>query len=74
MATTNFSQIASGRLSLPSIGGPDNLPYRRLTVVSGDQAWGNRDALGYNDHNGPVALWHEGQYRMLQHLAQAGLQ
>ena len=66
MYTTNLSQIASGRLSRASSGGPANLPYRQLTVVSGDQAWGNRDALGYNRNDSPVALWHEGQYRMLR--------
>jgi hypothetical protein len=63
--TTSLGQIAPGRLSLQSAGGPEDLPYRQLTVVPGDQSWGNRDALGYNDHNSPVALWHEGQYRML---------
>jgi hypothetical protein len=66
MYTTNLSQIASGRLSRSSSGGPGDLPYRQLTVVSGDQAWGNRDALGYNRNDSPVALWHEGQYRMLR--------
>jgi hypothetical protein len=65
MYTTSLSQIAPGRLSLASRGGPSNLPYRQLTVVSGDEAWGNRDALGYNRNNSPVALWHEGEYRML---------
>lgn len=66
MFTTSLSQIAPGRLSLQSSGGPNNLPYRQLNVVSGDQAWGNRDALGYNRNDSPVALWHEGQYRMFQ--------
>lgn len=64
--STSLSQIAPGRLSMQSSGGPSNLPYRKLTVAPGDQCWGNRDALGLNDRNSPVALWHEGQYRMLQ--------
>jgi hypothetical protein len=64
--STSLSQIAPGRLSMQSAGGPSNLPYRKLTVAPGDQCWGNRDALGLNDRNSPVALWHEGQYRMLQ--------
>ena len=72
MLTTNINQIAPGRLSRASIGGPGNLPYRQLTVVSGDQAWGNRDALGDNRNTGPVALWHEGQYRMLRTWLQLG--
>jgi hypothetical protein len=63
--TTNVNQIAPGRLSLASSGGPSNAPYRQLTVVPGDACWNNRDALGNNNHSSPVALWHEGQYRML---------
>ncbi len=77
MFTTSLSQIASGRLSRASSGGPGNLPYRQLTVFPGDQAWGNRDALGYNwaknsdagwgiPGAGPTVLWHEGEYRMLR--------
>jgi hypothetical protein len=63
--TFNVNQIAPGRLSLASSGGPANTPYRQLTVVPGDACWNNRDALGYDNANSPVALWHEGQYRML---------
>jgi hypothetical protein len=63
--TTKVSQIAPGRLSLASSGGPSNTPYRQLTVVPGDACWNNRDALGANNASSPVALWHEGQYRML---------
>jgi hypothetical protein len=70
--TTNVNQIASGRLSMASRGGPGNGPYRQLTVASGDQAWGNRAALGYDRDDSPVALWHEGQYRMLNSWVRLG--
>jgi hypothetical protein len=70
--TTNVNQIASGRLALASNGGPGNAPYRQLTVASGDQAWGNRAALGYDRDDSPVALWHEGQYRMLNTWVRLG--
>ena len=72
MVTTKFNQIAPGRVSLASSGGPGNAPYRRLTLASADQAWGNRDALGYDNNNSPVALWHEGQYRMLNTWVRLG--
>jgi hypothetical protein len=65
MNTFHVNQIAPGRLSLASSGGPGDAPYRQLNLASEDQAWGNRDALGYDNANSPVALWHEGQYRML---------
>jgi hypothetical protein len=65
MYTTKVGEIASGRLSLASSGGPANTPYRQLNIVPGDACWNNRDALGNNTNSSPVALWHEGQYRML---------
>jgi hypothetical protein len=72
MYSTEVNQIASGRLSMASSGGPGNSPYRQLTVASGDQAWGNRAALGYDRDDSPVALWHEGQYRMLNTWVRLG--
>jgi hypothetical protein len=70
--TTKVNQIASGRLALAPSGGPGNAPYRQLTVASGDEAWGNRAALGYDRDDSPVALWHEGQYRMLNTWVRLG--
>ncbi len=43
--------------------GQGNSYYRRLTVLDGDDYSGERCELGRNDHNGPVAFYHEGQRR-----------
>jgi hypothetical protein len=81
--TNSVNQIADGRLSLQSSGGPNNLAYRKITVQPGDQNWGIRDALGYNWNNasdagwgiagpGPTVLWHEGEYHELTTWVQLG--
>ena len=39
--------------------------YRRLTVLDGDDFYGERCELGENDHNvGPTVFYHEGQQRI----------
>ena len=39
--------------------------FRRLTVIDGDDFWGERCELGLNDHRtGPTALYHEGERRI----------
>lgn len=39
-------------------GGPDGGPFRRMTVVDGDDHWGERAELGYNSRlNGLGAPW-----------------
>lgn len=77
--TGNFADIRSGRLAHFDTGGPDNKPYRELTVHPEDVNWSAaRDALGYNwwdpaddggypslPHPGPTVLWRDGQRRML---------
>lgn len=48
----------SSRASWFPGGGPDNGPFRRLTVLDGDNAWGERAELGYNSRlNGLGAPW-----------------
>lgn len=68
--TFKVDEIAPGRLSrVLGAGAPygpsGGLPYRTLTVQPGDQAWGNRAALGYDNANSPVCLFHEGEERQL---------
>jgi hypothetical protein len=81
--TNSYNQIASGRLTRQSTGGPSDLPNRHITVNPADQNWGIRDALGYNWNNasdagwgipgpGPTVLWHEGEYRELTTWIQLG--
>jgi hypothetical protein len=41
-----------------------NSAYRRLTVVDGDDVYGERCELGFNNWSGPTALYHEGQRRV----------
>jgi hypothetical protein len=39
--------------------------YRQLTVLDGDDFYGERCELGRNDHNtGPTVFYHEGQHRV----------
>jgi hypothetical protein len=48
----------SSRASWYASGGPNNAPFRRLTVLDGDDAWGARAELGYNSRlNGLGAPW-----------------
>jgi Polysaccharide lyase len=48
----------SSRASWYGSGGPNNRPFRRLTVVGGDDDWGERAELGYNSRmNGLGAPW-----------------
>lgn len=46
-------------------GGAGAAGYRRLTVFDGDDIWGRRCELGWNNHlNGPTAFYREGQRRV----------
>ncbi len=58
--------IGSGADPHPMVGGgsqPDSA-YRRLTVLDGDNFYGERCELGENDNrSGPTVFYHEGQHR-----------
>jgi hypothetical protein len=66
---------SSSRYSYESSGGDPHLTaagdaqpdsaYRHLTVLDGDDNWGERCELGKNDHrSGPTAFYGEGQHRV----------
>lgn len=38
--------------------------FRRLTVLDGDDAFGERCELGWDSLNGPTAFYHQGQHRL----------
>ncbi len=53
-----------GDTHLTATGAPQgDSAYRRLTVLDGDDYWGERCELGKNDRSGPTAFYHEGQQR-----------
>ena len=59
-------QITSGGDPRPmAVGGSQgNSAYRRMTVIDGDDYYGERCELGLNDKYGPMAFYHEGQRRV----------
>jgi hypothetical protein len=63
---SRHQQITSGGDSQPTATGvpQGNSSFRRLTVLDGDDYWGERCELGRNDNEGPVAFYHEGQRRI----------
>jgi hypothetical protein len=64
--SSRYSYLESGgdpHFTATGAAQPDNA-YRRLTVLDGDEFYGERCELGLNDHNiGPTAFYHEGQHR-----------
>ena len=49
---------SDSRASWSASGGPSNGPFRRLSVLDGDDYWGERAELGYNSwQNGLGAPW-----------------
>jgi hypothetical protein len=65
---------AASRHQVPAAGGDTspmatgatqgNSSYRAMTVLDGDNFWGERCELGVNDKDGPVAFYREGQRRV----------
>ena len=48
-----------------AVAGATDDSYRRLTVLDGDDVWGERCELGLNNHvRGPTTLYREGQRRL----------
>ena len=43
-------------------GGPNNDPFRRTTVLSGDNYYGSRAQLGENDWRGSFWVYHQGDH------------
>jgi hypothetical protein len=62
---SRHQQVTSGGDPSPTaVGGSQgDSAYRRMTVLDGDNVWGERCELGLNDKKGPVAFYHEGQRR-----------
>lgn len=63
---SRHQQINSGGDPRPTATGSaqGDSAYRRMTVLDGDNYWGERCELGVNDKSGPVAFYHEGQRRV----------
>ncbi len=65
-ATRHQQLTAGGADPHPTGSGaaqPDSA-FRRMTVIDGDDVWGERCEAGLNDQGGPTALFHEGQRRV----------
>ncbi len=53
------------QISLETEGGVDDGPYRRFTVIDGDDVDGERCEAGRNDHDdGPTAVYGDGERRI----------
>jgi hypothetical protein len=66
-SSSRYAYPISGGDPHPSAGGAPqgNSAYRRLTVLDGDNFYGERCELGKNDwRDGPTALYREGQHRL----------
>jgi Polysaccharide lyase len=64
--SSRYSYVPNGGDSHPTATGaeqPDDA-YRRLTVLNGDEFYGERCELGLNNREGPTAFYHEGQHRV----------
>jgi Polysaccharide lyase len=64
--TSRHQQVSSGGDPHPAaVGGSQgNSSYRSLTVLDGDNVWGERCELGLNDHrSSPTIHYHEGMRR-----------
>lgn len=64
--TSRQQTISSGGDPGPTAtgGSQGDFAYRRMTVIDGDDYYGERCELGINDKNGPVAYYHEGMRRV----------
>ncbi len=65
-SSSRYSYLSSeGDTHLTATGNAQgNSAYRRLTVLDGDDVWGERCELGLNDYRyGPTAFYHQGQRR-----------
>ena len=59
-----FACAERNRLAVEPEGGVDGGAFRRLTVIDGDDADGERCELGRNDHtDGPTAVYRDGDRR-----------
>ena len=65
-AASRHQLISSGGDTQATASGAaqGNSSFRRLTVLDGDDFWGERCELGRNDNKGPVAVYREGQRRI----------
>ena len=65
-ASRHQFQGSGGDTHPTGTGAPQgNAAFRQLTVIDGDDAWGERCELGLNDYRtSPVALYREGQRRV----------
>ena len=64
-SSSRYEYLTSGGDPHPAAGGAPqgNAAYRQLTVLDGDDAWGERCELGRNDHRtGPTAFYREGDH------------
>ena len=59
-------QVASGGdAHVAALGGSQgNSAFRRMTVIDGDNFYGERCELGFNNVNGPTVFYREGQRRV----------
>jgi hypothetical protein len=66
-SSSRYEYLTSGGDPHPAAGGvpQGNDAYRRLSVLDGDDYYGERCELGENDlRSGPTAFYHEGQHRL----------
>jgi len=63
---SRHQKISSGGDPAPTAtgGSQGDSAHRRMTVIDGDDFWGERCELGINEKNGPVAFYHEGMRRV----------
>jgi len=59
--------LSGGDTHLTATGdAPGDSAFRRLTVIDGDDVYGERCELGWDDRNGPTALYRQGQHRLTE--------
>ena len=66
-SSSRYTYLTSGGDPHPAAGGSPqgNSAYRRLTVLDGDDFYGERCGLGENDwRSGPTAFYREGNHRL----------
>jgi hypothetical protein len=62
-----FGNSDPSRVQTFSSGGPSGGPYRRLTVLAGDDWSGNRCELGKNDWSNTFQTFQQGQHRYVEY-------
>jgi hypothetical protein len=59
--------LSGGDTHLTATGvAPGDSAYRRLTVIDGDDVYGERCELGWDNRKGPTALYRQGQRRLTE--------